>query len=85
VNTPTPDLIQVASETRPTLVVLSATTSERFAAVVPELESLAGIANLAIAGEGATKDLAEATGARLITGDAVTSAQQLAGSFSPGQ
>jgi MerR family transcriptional regulator, light-induced transcriptional regulator len=84
-DTPMADLIQVASETRPTLVVLSATTSERFVAVEPELASLAGIATLALAGEGATKDLANATGARLITGDAVTSAQQLAGSFSPSQ
>jgi MerR family transcriptional regulator, light-induced transcriptional regulator len=84
-DTPIADLIQVASETRPTLVVLSATTSERFMAVEPELATLAGIATLALAGEGATKDLADATGARLITGDAVTSAQQLAGSFSPGQ
>jgi MerR family transcriptional regulator, light-induced transcriptional regulator len=84
-DTPMADLIQVASETRPTLVVLSATTSERFAAVESELASLAGIATLALAGKGATKDLADGTGARLITGDAVTSAQQLAGSFSPGQ
>ena len=84
-NTPMADLIQVASETGPTLVVLSATTSERYAAVEPELARLAGMTTLALAGEGATRDLAEATGARLITGDAVTSAQQLAGSFSAGQ
>ena len=84
-DTPMADLIKVASETRPTLVVLSATTSERFVAVEPELASLAGMAALALAGEGATKDLADATGARLITGDVVTSAQQLAASFSPGQ
>ncbi len=84
-DTPMADLIKVASETGPTLVVLSATTSERFVAVEPELASLAGMAALALAGEGATKDLADATGARLITGDVVTSAQQLAASFSPGQ
>jgi len=79
-NTPMADLIEVASETRPTVVVLSATTSERFAAVVPELLSLAGIATLALGGEGATKDLADATGCQLITGDPVTAAQLLAGS-----
>jgi methanogenic corrinoid protein MtbC1 len=84
-DTPMADLIQVASETRPALVILSATTSPRFAAVEPDLLSLAGVATLALAGEGATKHLAEATGARLITGDVVTSAQQLAGTFSPGQ
>jgi MerR family transcriptional regulator, light-induced transcriptional regulator len=79
-NTPMADLIQVASETRPALVVLSATTSERFAAVLPELVSLAGIATLALAGEGATKDCADATRCQLITGDPVTAAQLLAGS-----
>jgi MerR family transcriptional regulator, light-induced transcriptional regulator len=84
-DTPMADLIQVASETRPTLVVLSGTTSERFVAVEPELASLAGIATLALAGEGATKNLADATGAQLITGDPVTAAQLLAGSLSPGQ
>jgi MerR family transcriptional regulator, light-induced transcriptional regulator len=84
-NTPMLDLIQVASETRPSLVVLSASTPERFAAVVPELVRLAGIATLALAGEGATENLADETGARLITQDPVTAAQQLAGSISPAQ
>jgi len=84
-NTPMPDLIQVASETRPSLVVLSASTPERFAAVVPELVRLAGIATLALAGEGATENLADETGAQLITEDPVTAAQQLAGSISPAQ
>ena len=84
-DTPMGDLIHVASETRPALVVLSATTSERFVAVEPELARLAGIATVALAGEGATRELADATGARLITGDVVTSAQQLAQSLSPGR
>jgi len=84
-NTPMLDLIQVASEIRPSLVVLAASTPERFAAVVPELVRLAGIATLALAGEGANENLAAETGARLITGDPVTAAQQLAGSISPAQ
>jgi methanogenic corrinoid protein MtbC1 len=84
-NTPMPDLIQVASETRPSLVVLAASTPERFVAVVPELVRLAGITTLALAGEGATENLADETGARLITQDPVTAAQQLAGSISPAQ
>ena len=49
-NTPMPDLIQLTSQTRPNLVVLSATTSERFASVVPELVHLAGIATVALTG-----------------------------------
>jgi methanogenic corrinoid protein MtbC1 len=84
-NTPMLDLIQVTSEIRPSLVVLAASTPERFAAVVPDLVLLAGIATLALAGEGATENLADATGARLITADPVTAAQQLAGSISPAQ
>jgi methanogenic corrinoid protein MtbC1 len=84
-NTPMLDLIQVASEIRPSLVVLAASTPERFAAVVTELVRLAGIATLALAGEGATENLADETGARLITEDPVTAAQQLASSISPGQ
>ncbi len=84
-NTPMSDLIQLTSQTRPNLVVLSATTSERFASVVPELVHLAGIATVALTGEGATKSLADDTGALLITVDPVTAAQQLAGSLSPVQ
>ena len=84
-NTPMLDLIQVASDIRPSLVVLAASTPERFAAVVPDLVLLAGIATLALAGEGATENLADETGARLITQDPVTAAQQLAGSISPAQ
>jgi len=84
-NTPMLDLVQVASEMRPSLVVLSASTPERFAAVVPELVRLAGIATVALAGEGATENLADETGARLITEDPVTAAQQLARSISPAQ
>jgi methanogenic corrinoid protein MtbC1 len=84
-NTPMLDLIQVASEIRPSLVVLSASTPERFAAVVPDLVALAGIATLALAGQGANENLADETGARLITADPVTAAQQLAGSISPAQ
>jgi len=82
-NTPMADLIQVTSKARPDLVVLAATTSESFAAVRPGLASLAGITTLAIAGEGATKKLADATGAQLITGDPITAAQLLGGSVSP--
>ena len=82
-NTPMLDLIQVASEIRPSLVALAASTPERFAAVVPDLVRLAGIATLALAGQGATQNLADETGARLITQDPVTAAQLLAGSISP--
>jgi MerR family transcriptional regulator, light-induced transcriptional regulator len=80
VDTPMLDLIQVTSGLRPSIVVLAATTPERFAAVVPELSSRAAMAPLAIAGAGATKDLAHSIGARLLTGDPVTAAEHVAGS-----
>lgn len=71
------DTMAVASDLQPALVVLAATTSERFSAVLPELSRLAGMAPLALAGAGATKDLAQSIGARLLTGDPVTAAEHL--------
>ena len=81
VNTPIPDLIRLTPHLRPGLVVLSATTSERFAAVVPELTRLAGMTPVALAGPGATTDLALTIGARLLEGDPVTAAERLAKSL----
>ena len=78
-NTPMPDTIQVTSATRPGLVVLAATTPERFAQVVAELTRLAAMAPLVLAGAGATTELAMSIGARLLTGDPVTAAEHLAG------
>ncbi|MGZ4553207.1 MAG: MerR family transcriptional regulator [Mycobacteriaceae bacterium] len=77
-NMPMPDTMRVASDLRPTLVVLAATTPERFTAVLPELSRLADVAPLALAGAGARKDLAQSIGARLLTGDPVTAAEHLA-------
>ena len=79
-NTPVGDLAQVTDDTGPNLVVLVATTPQRFAEAVPELSRLAGMAPLALAGAGATKDLAHAIGARVLTQDPVTAAQHVAGS-----
>ena len=78
-NTPMPDTIQVTSATRPGLVVLAATTPERFTQVAAELTRLAAMAPLALAGAGATTELAMSIGARLLTGDPVTAAEHLAG------
>lgn len=79
VNLPMPDLLQVTSQTRPNLVVLAATTPERFTAVVPELSRLADLAPLVLAGAGATEALAQSTGAQLLMRDPVTEAEHLAG------
>jgi DNA-binding transcriptional MerR regulator len=80
-NTPMPDTIQVTTQTRPSLVVLAATTRQIFAAVIPELTVLAGMAPLVLAGKGATSELAQSVGARLITGDPVTAAEHFTASL----
>ena len=82
-DTPLADLIRLAGATRPDLVVLAATRPERFAAVTTDLTRLVGIAPLAIAGTGATPELAEAVGAHLLSGDPVTAAEQLPLSDAP--
>jgi len=79
-NTPMRDTLQVTSQTRPGLVVMTAHRPERFTAVVPELTKLAALAPLLLAGAGATPELAETVGARCLEGDPVTSAENLAGS-----
>ena len=81
VNTPIPDLIRMTPHLRPSVIVLAATTSERFEAVVPELTALAAMTPVALAGPGATSDLALTIGARLLEGDPVTAAERLAGSL----
>jgi MerR family transcriptional regulator, light-induced transcriptional regulator len=76
-NMPLADLIRLAGATRPDLVVLAATRPERFDALTADLTRLARTSPLAIAGTGATPEFAEAVGARLLTGDPVTAAEQL--------
>ena len=77
-NMPILDLTQMTLSLRPNLVVLAATTPMRFTEVAPELLQLAALAPLALAGEGATQELAHSVGARLLTGDPVTAAERLA-------
>ena len=81
-NTPMLDMMQVTSQTRPSLVVLAAISPERFAAVVPELMRLAEMAPLVLAGTGATSELAQSVGARVLNGDPVTAAENFVGSLS---
>lgn len=81
-NTPLQDMIQVTAQTRPSLVVLAAISSERFAEVLPELSTLAEMAPLVLAGAGATAELAQSIGARALSGDPVTAAENFVGSLS---
>jgi DNA-binding transcriptional MerR regulator len=77
-DTPMPALIQTASEMRPSLVVLAASTPERFAAVIPEISVLAVVCRVAIAGAGATQQLAHQADAWFLASDPVTEADHLA-------
>jgi DNA-binding transcriptional MerR regulator len=73
-NTPVEEVVQAAERSRPGLVVMTATTTERFTPIFPELARLAATAPLALAGAGATQEVADEAGARLLTGDPVTAA-----------
>jgi DNA-binding transcriptional MerR regulator len=74
-STPIEELFQEAGRSRPELVVVAATTTDRFTAIRSGLAGLAAIAPLALAGAGATQRMADEIGARLLTGDPVTAAQ----------
>jgi MerR family transcriptional regulator, light-induced transcriptional regulator len=76
-DTPVDDLMKTISDTHPDLVVLAAATSERLDGLGADLARLARTAPLALAGAGATRAVAEQTGARLLTRDPVTEAEQI--------
>ena len=80
-NMPMPDLLRVTSQTRPSLVVLASIAEQRFATLVPELSALAEMAPLVLAGEGATTELAQSVGGRVLRGDPVTAAENFVGSL----
>jgi DNA-binding transcriptional MerR regulator len=74
-STPIEELTRTADETHPDLIVLAATVPEHLEPFIPQLTALARRAPLALAGAGATARIAGAVGARLLTGDPVTEAQ----------
>lgn len=76
-DTPVADLTRMAVQLRPDLIVLTATTPHRFDGLTEDLARLAHLAALALAGAGATPTTAAAVGARLLTSDPVTAAEQL--------
>jgi DNA-binding transcriptional MerR regulator len=76
-NTPLEDIIRTAAELRPNLVVLAAAIPDRFEGLDAHLSRLARIAPLALAGAGATPEVAQTSGARLLTGDPVSAAEQM--------
>ncbi len=76
-STPVEELAQTVEARHPDLVVLAATLPGNLDALAPQLTALAERAPLALAGAGATPDLAAAVGARLLTGDPVTEAENV--------
>ena len=84
VDTPLEVLGHVAVGGRPDLVVVALSDPERLRGHLRPLSLLADALPLAIAGAGATSELAEQTGAQLITMDPVTAAEHLHGERRPG-
>lgn len=76
-STPVEELVREAGRSRPELVVVAATTTDRFTTIRTGLARLALVAPLALAGDGATQRLADEFGARLLSGDPVTAAQRV--------
>ena len=74
-STPVDDLVRLVGRSRPELVVMAATTTDRFDPILGELARLAAVAPLAIAGAGATQHIADEIGARLLAGDPVSAAE----------
>jgi MerR family transcriptional regulator, light-induced transcriptional regulator len=74
-DTPVAELAGAARDIRPDLTVLAAVAPGRYQPHLTELGRLAAAVPLALAGAGATRALALATGARLLAGDPVTEAQ----------
>ncbi len=75
-NTPVEELERAVGASHPDLVVLAATRPETLEPLRAQLATLARHAPLALAGDGATEQIATAVGARLMAGDPVTEAER---------
>ena len=76
-STPVEELTRTVDARHPDLVVLAATLPENLEPLAAQLTALAQRAPLALAGAGATPEIAVAVGARLLTGDPVTEAENV--------
>ena len=76
-STPVDELTRTVDARRPDLVVLAATLPENLEPFAAQLTALAQRAPLALAGAGATAEIAAVVGARLLTGDPVTEAENV--------
>jgi DNA-binding transcriptional MerR regulator len=78
-DTPVATIRDVLTAVEPRIVVVAAVSSDALSAAARELAELAGRVPLALAGAGATAELAAATGASLLADDPVTAAEHVAG------
>jgi DNA-binding transcriptional MerR regulator len=76
-DSPTGDIQRTADALGPDLVMLAASDASRFDAIRPELVRLAQGRSVALAGPGASADLAAAVGAQYVDDDPVTAAVRL--------
>jgi methanogenic corrinoid protein MtbC1 len=76
-STPVEELTRTVEASQPDLVVLAATRATTLEAFAAQLAELAQRAPLALAGPGATPELAAAVHARLLSGDPVTAAENV--------
>jgi MerR family transcriptional regulator, light-induced transcriptional regulator len=68
-STPIAELARTAAESGADIAVLAAATRDHFDGLTGDLTQLTHQVPLALAGAGATRALADATGARLLTAD----------------
>jgi methanogenic corrinoid protein MtbC1 len=76
-STPVEELTRTVDARRPDLVVLAATLPGTLEPHAAQLTALAERTPLVLAGAGATPQIASITGARLLTGDPVTEAENI--------
>jgi MerR family transcriptional regulator, light-induced transcriptional regulator len=76
-STPVEELTRTVDARHPDLVVLAATLPETLEPLAAQLTALARRAPIVLAGAGATPEIAGAAGARLLTGDPVTEAENI--------
>jgi DNA-binding transcriptional MerR regulator len=77
-DTPPDTLADAAATLSPDLVVVAGTTPQVLDAAVPSVRTLAGGSNVAIAGPGASEELARAAGAVFLDDDPISAAERVA-------
>ena len=75
-DSPMADVEQAVARVEPDVVVLSAIHPDRFDAIRSDLARLAGTATVALAGPGASAELADEVGAEYLSDDPVTAAER---------